>query len=97
MDFDLVPVGRITGRVSDADGRPVSGQTVTLNLTGEGGYLRQFVPAQSDQGVTNDSGEYSSVCFIRNKGVRIVDDIQDTGARWLCSWTRTLFALSFKP
>jgi len=58
IDFDLLPVGRITGRVTDMDGQPVSGLTVTLSLTGEGGYVRHFVPQDNRQTVTNESGEY---------------------------------------
>ncbi|MFL6228822.1 MAG: collagen binding domain-containing protein [Pyrinomonadaceae bacterium] len=58
VDFDLVPVGRISGRVTDADGRPVAGQYVKLSAAGDGGYPRQFVPRDQSQSVTNESGAY---------------------------------------
>ena len=58
IDFDLVQAGLITGRVIDAEGRPVSGEAVTLSLAGEGGYLRRFVPPDSKQVYTDKAGEY---------------------------------------
>ena len=57
LDFDLVPGGRITGRVSDVNGQPVSGQMVALHVAGERGYLHRLPPEQG-QGRTNESGEY---------------------------------------
>jgi hypothetical protein len=58
IDFDLVPAERITGRVIDVGGQPVSGEAVTLSLAGEGGYLRPFVPPDSRQVSTDKAGAY---------------------------------------
>lgn len=58
IDFDLVTKGSIRGRVSDAIGEPVKGQTVVLMLRGEGDYSRPFYSEVEGDHITNDEGVY---------------------------------------
>jgi hypothetical protein len=58
IDFDLVSRGSISGRVSDASGDPVKGQTVELILRGEDNYSRPFYSSAPGDHRTNDEGVY---------------------------------------
>jgi len=58
IDFDLVSQGSISGRVRDASGEPVKGQTVELILRGEDNYSRSFYSSAPGDHTTNDDGIY---------------------------------------
>jgi 5-hydroxyisourate hydrolase-like protein (transthyretin family) len=60
IDFDLVPAGKVTGRVVDLDGQPVAGESVTLHQISDDGTTRPLslrsVPRTDAQGVYVASG-----------------------------------------
>ena len=58
IDFDLVTMGSIRGRVRNASGEPVKGQVVVLLLRGEGDYSRSFSSNAEGDHITNDEGNY---------------------------------------
>src|SRR5262245_5912891 len=58
VDFALTEGGVITGRVTDADGRPVVEEAVSLNKTAERGHMLQFVPTNYESLITDDRGVY---------------------------------------
>jgi len=58
VDFALTEGGVITGRVTDADGRPVVEEAVSLNKTDEQGHMLQFVPPNYESRTTDDRGVY---------------------------------------
>jgi protocatechuate 3,4-dioxygenase beta subunit len=58
IDFDLVSMGSISGRVRDVDGEPVRGQTVQLVSLGKGNYSRSFHSPKLNDHMTNDEGVY---------------------------------------
>jgi protocatechuate 3,4-dioxygenase beta subunit len=58
VDFALTEGGVITGRVTDADGRPVVEEAVSLNKTDEQGRMRQFIPPNYESLITDDRGMY---------------------------------------
>jgi len=59
LDFRLVSEGRITGRVTGVDGKPVVGETLTLVLTGENNYRREFHSPQLNGLKTDERGAFS--------------------------------------
>jgi carboxypeptidase family protein len=58
VDFALTEGGVITGRVTDADGRPVVEEAVSLNKTTEQGHVFQFIPHNYECLITDDRGIY---------------------------------------
>ena len=58
VDFTLTEGGVITGRVTDADGRPVVEEAVSLNKTTEQGSTFQFIPPNYESLITDDRGMY---------------------------------------
>jgi protocatechuate 3,4-dioxygenase beta subunit len=58
VDFALTEGGVITGRVTDADGRPVVEEAVSLNKTTEQGNTFQFIPPNYESLITDDRGMY---------------------------------------
>jgi hypothetical protein len=58
VDFALTEGGVITGRVTDADGRPVVEEAVSLNKTTEQGHTFQFIPPNYESLTTDDRGVY---------------------------------------
>src|SRR5262249_33437367 len=58
VDFALTEGGVITGRVTDADGRPVVEEAVSLNKTDGQGHMLQFVPPNYESLTTDDRGVY---------------------------------------
>lgn len=58
IDFNLIQGGVITGRITNADGVPVVGQTIKLNKTAERGFSQEFYPANHNSLKTNDQGVY---------------------------------------
>jgi hypothetical protein len=58
IDFDLVTKGSIRGRVRNAIGEPVKGQTVVLLVRGEDNYSRPFYSEAEGDHITNDEGVY---------------------------------------
>ena len=58
VDFALTEGGVITGRVTDADGRPVVEEAVSLNKTAEQGHMLQFIPPNYESLITDDRGIY---------------------------------------
>jgi protocatechuate 3,4-dioxygenase beta subunit len=58
VDFALTAGGVITGRVTDADGRPVVEETVSVNKTTEQGHTLQFIPHNYECLITDDRGIY---------------------------------------
>ncbi len=58
VDFALTEGGVITGRVTDAEGRPIVEETVSLNKTTEQGNTFQFIPPIYESLITDDRGMY---------------------------------------
>ena len=58
VDFALTEGGVITGRVTDAEGRPIVEETVSLNKTTEEGHTFQFIPPIYESLITDDRGMY---------------------------------------
>src|SRR5262249_22993196 len=58
VDFALTEGGGITGQVTDADGRPVVEEGVSLNKTTEQGNTFQFIPPNYESLITDDRGMY---------------------------------------
>jgi protocatechuate 3,4-dioxygenase beta subunit len=58
IDFDLLSQGSISGRISNANGEPVKGQTVDLIMRGEDNYSRPFYSKVPGDQITNDEGVY---------------------------------------
>jgi protocatechuate 3,4-dioxygenase beta subunit len=58
VDFALTEGGVITGRVTNADGRPVVEEAITLNETAEQGRALQFIPQHYESLITDDRGMY---------------------------------------
>lgn len=57
IDFSLQPGGVITGRVSDAEGRPLIEERITLTTEGDPNTRGRTVPG-SERGLTDDRGIY---------------------------------------
>jgi hypothetical protein len=58
IDFDLVSKGSISGRIRNASGEPVKGQTVELIMRGEDNYSRPFYSPVPGDNTTSDEGVY---------------------------------------
>jgi protocatechuate 3,4-dioxygenase beta subunit len=58
VDFALTAGGVITGRVTDAEGRPVVEEAVSLNKAAEQGHTFQFIPLNYESLTTDDRGMY---------------------------------------
>jgi protocatechuate 3,4-dioxygenase beta subunit len=61
VDFIVAQGGVVTGRVTQADGRPIVGEAVTLNKIGEQGHMSPFYPSNyrvNEIPMTDDRGEY---------------------------------------
>lgn len=58
IDFELVSMGSISGRIRDASDEPVKGQTVELLIRGEENYSRSFHSPVPGDHTTNDKGVY---------------------------------------
>jgi hypothetical protein len=58
IDFDLVSKGSISGRIRNASGEPVKGQTVEFIMRGEDNYSRPFYSPVPGDNTTNDEGVY---------------------------------------
>jgi protocatechuate 3,4-dioxygenase beta subunit len=58
VDFALTEGGVITGRVTDAEGRPIVEETVSLNKTTEEGHTFRFIPHNYESLTTDDRGMY---------------------------------------
>jgi carboxypeptidase family protein len=58
VDFALKGGGVITGRVTEADGRPVVEEEVLLNKIAEQGLTLQFIPHNYESLITDDRGVY---------------------------------------
>jgi protocatechuate 3,4-dioxygenase beta subunit len=58
VDFELVRGGVVTGRITDADGRPVIGERVAVVLEGHSGLGAQMAMLEGHRNLTDDRGIY---------------------------------------